>query len=79
MNRILLIAIIVLSSSICVAQNKQVRDANGRLIESWSSSGGNTDVRDANNRLRETRQQRGNDVYVRDANGRLLRIERYEK
>lgn len=61
------------------AQDKQVRDASGRLVETWSQHGSTTDVRGPDGGLKETRTQRGNEIEVRDLKGRLLRIERVGK
>jgi len=60
-------------------QNKQVRDANGRLVETWSQKGNTTQVRDKNGSLLETRTQHGGNIDVRDRNGRLIRTEKIGK
>ena len=71
----------ILSLFVCPAwgQNKQVRDANGRLVGTWSQRGSMTDVRDSGGVLLETRTQSGENIEVRDRNGKLLRIEKVEK
>jgi YD repeat-containing protein len=61
------------------AQNKQVRDSNSRLVETWSQRGNTTDVRGRDGTLLETRTQRGNRIAVRDRNGRLLKFEHEEE
>lgn len=71
--------IILFACPLSWAQNKQVRDANGRLVETWSQRGNTTQVRDGNGTLLETRTQRGGAIYVRDRNGRLLRTEQVSK
>lgn len=78
--KIILIAVILVILTFPVsAQNKQVRDANGRLVETWSQHGNTTDVRDRNGSLLERRTQRGNEIQVRDKNGRLIRTEKVGK
>ncbi len=67
--------LILLVSGAGSAQTKQVRDAAGRLVETWSQRGNTTQVRDRNGALLESRSQRGDNIDVRDRNGRLLRIE----
>ncbi|MGC8908122.1 MAG: hypothetical protein ACP5M0_11860 [Desulfomonilaceae bacterium] len=58
------------------AQNKQVRDASGRLVETWSQRGNTTYVRDKSGSLLQTRTRRGSNVDVRDRNGRLISTEK---
>ncbi len=80
MIRIMLIAVILLiCTGIGWGQNKQIRDANGRLVETWSQHGDTTYVRDRNGTLLETRTVRGDKIEVRDSNGRLLRTEKVAK
>jgi len=71
--------IILLACPLLWAQNKQVRDANGRLVETWSQQGNTTQVRDRNGTLLETRTQRGSSIDVRDRNGRLIGTEKIGK
>lgn len=78
--RIILIAVILVILTFPVsAQNKQVRDENGRLVETWSQHGKTTDVRDRTGSLLERRTVRGNEIEIRDENGRLLRTEKVGK
>jgi len=63
--------IILLACPILWAQNKQVRDSNGRLVETWSQQGNTTQVRDRNGTLLETRTQHGSSIDVRERNGRI--------
>ena len=71
--------IVLLACPILWAQNKQVRDSNGRLVETWSQRGNTTNVRDRNGTLLETRTQKGGNIDVRDRKGRLLRTEKVGK
>jgi len=71
--------IVLLACPLLWAQNKQVRDSNGRLVETWSQHGNTTQVRDRNGTLLETRSQRGSNIDVRDRNGRLIRTEKIGK
>lgn len=73
------VLLISLIASTAWSQNKQVLDANGRLVETWSQRGNTTDVRDRNGALLETRTQSGSNIDVRDKNGRLIRTERVGK
>jgi hypothetical protein len=73
---VIIASLMFLSIPIALAQNKEVRDSHGRLVETWRQHGSTTEVRDRQGALLETRTQRGNDVYVRDRHGQLLRIER---
>jgi len=80
MKMVLIAGILVVILSFPVfGQNKQVRDANGRLVETWTQHGKTTDVRDRTGSLLERRTVRGNEIQVRDKNGRLLRTEKVEK
>lgn len=79
MSIIAMLAILSLFACPAWGQNKQVRDANGRLVETWSQGGSTTDVRDSGGVLLETRTQSGDNIEVRDRNGRLLRIEKVGK
>ncbi len=56
--------------------DREVRDRNGTLIETWKTNGSTTEVRDRNGRLLETRTRSGSQVIVRDRNGSLLRTEK---
>jgi len=71
--------IVLFTCPLLWAQNKQVRDANGRLVETWSQHGNSTQVRDRNGSLMETRTQHGSNIDVRDRNGRLIRTEKVGK
>ena len=72
-------AIVLLFTCPAWGQNKQVRDSDGRLVETWTQHGSTTDVRGPDGGLKETRNQRGNEIEVRGLNGRLLRIEKVGK
>ncbi len=76
-----LIALLMMLLLTCTAwaQNKQVRDRYGNLVETWSQQGSSTDVRGRDGTLNEVRTQRGDTIEVRDRNGRLLRTERVGK
>jgi len=71
--------IVLFTCPLLWAQNKQVRDANGRLVETWSQRGNTTQVRDRNGTLLETRSHRGSNIDVRDRNGRLIGTEKIGK
>ncbi len=59
-----------------LAGGKQIRDRNGRLIETWRQQrAGHVEVRDRNGALKEIRKRHGNKIIIRDRNGRLLRVE----
>lgn len=80
MTNLMIVSAIILLCAVPVwGQNKQVRDAYGRLVEIWTQHGSTTDVRGPDGGLKETRTQRGNEIEVRDLNGRLLRIEKVGK
>jgi len=79
MRMILIAVILVMFAGVGWGQNKQIRDANGRLVETWSQHGNTTDVRDRTGSLLERRTVRGNEIQMRDKNGRLLRTEKVEK
>ncbi|MEI8183315.1 MAG: hypothetical protein WCG29_11500 [Desulfomonile sp.] len=67
-------AIVLLFTCPAWGQNKQVRDAHDRLVETWSQHGSSTDVRGPDGSLKEIGTHSGNQIEVRDRNGRLLRI-----
>lgn len=71
--------LVLLISGAAWSQSKQVRDASGRLVETWSQHGHTTQVRDKSGSLMNTRTRTGNTIYVRDRNGRLLRTEKVSK
>ena len=79
MRMILISVLLVIYAGVGWGQNKQVRDANGRLVETWSQQGNTTDVRDRTGSLLERRTVHGNEIQVRDKNGRLLRTEQVGK
>jgi hypothetical protein len=72
----ILLLILLLMSVPAWSADREVRDRNGTLIETWKTNGSKTEVRDRNSRLLETRTQNGNQIMVRDRNGSLLRTER---
>jgi hypothetical protein len=73
--KILLLILLLVSIPVWGA-DREVRDRNGTLIETWKTNGSTTEVRDRNGRLLETRTRSGNQVIVRDRNGSLLRTEK---
>jgi len=76
-----LIALLMMLLLTCAAwaQNKQVRDRYGNLVETWSQQGSTTDVRGRDGTLNEVRTRRGDTIEVRDRHGVLLRTERVGK
>jgi hypothetical protein len=62
-----------------LAQNKEVRDSHGSLVETWRQRGSITEIRDRHGALLETRTQRGDAIDVRDRNGRLIGTEKVGK
>jgi hypothetical protein len=79
MKPIAIFVILTLFACPACGQDKQVRDAHGRLVEIWTQHGSTTDVRGPDGGLKETRTQRGDQIEVRGVNGRLLRMEKVGK
>jgi len=77
--RLILVALILMTTGAWGQTTKQVRDSSGRLIEQWSQRGSTTTVRDRNSTILETRTQRGSNITVRDKNGRLIGTEKFKK
>lgn len=76
---VILIAAIILAPAQAIAESREVRDRNGRLIERWTKKpSGRVEIRDANGTLLRTRMRRGNRIIIRDGSGRLIAEERIQ-
>ncbi|MBI5571143.1 MAG: hypothetical protein HY914_14460 [Desulfomonile tiedjei] len=78
MRAVILIVVLLLLAGVALAGgDREVRDANGRLIGTWHDRpNGIAEFRDANGALRIDRTRRGSDAVYRDKNGRTIGTER---
>ena len=79
MKALIALLMMLLFTGAAWAQNKQVRDRYGNLVETWSQQGSTTDVRGRDGTLNEFRTRRGDTIGGRDRHGVFLRTERVGK
>ena len=67
-----ILLLVTCHSSLVTADDKVVRDSNGKIIERRSETANGRTVRDANGQVLERREKAAGAVIVRDGNGKII-------